>query len=118
MIRRDSIILQTGAAAALIGAELVTFVQFMGESCWSIWDAVRHPRKIRRKETLYYMNVCGADGLPITMLICFLSFAGQPVSSRHAPTKERTSFSTSVFALTVISLETGMAPIVFVCFPT
>ena len=73
MIRRDSIILQTGAAAALIGSELVTFVQFLGESCWSIWNAVRHPRKIRWKETLYYMNVCGADGLPITMLICFLS---------------------------------------------
>lgn len=73
MIRRDSIILQTGGTAALIGAELLTFIGFIGEMTGSILNALRHPGKIRRKETLYYMNVCGADGLPITVLICFLA---------------------------------------------
>ena len=30
MIRRDSIILQTGETAALIGSELLTFISFLG----------------------------------------------------------------------------------------
>ena len=73
MLRKDSIILQTGETAALIGSELVTFIQFLGEMTEAVANAVRHPRKIRWKETLYYMNVCGSDGLPITVLICFLT---------------------------------------------
>ena len=73
MIRRDSINLQMGGATALIGSELLTFIRFIGEMTASIFGALRHPGKVRRKETLYYLNVCGADGLPITILICFLA---------------------------------------------
>ena len=72
-MRRDSIIFQTGETAALIGSEIVTLVLFLGELASSIKNAVLHPRKIRWKDTFYYMNVCGADGLPITVLICFLT---------------------------------------------
>ena len=73
MIRRDSIILQTGEITALIGSELLTFIRFIGEMTGSILSTLCNPRKIRKKDTLYYMNVCGADGLPITLLICFLA---------------------------------------------
>jgi len=73
MIRRDSIIIQAGDTAALIASETLTFIEFLGDMTIAVWNAIRHPRKIRWKETLYYMNVCGADGLPITALICFLT---------------------------------------------
>lgn len=73
MIRRDSIILQTGGAAARFWEELLSFIRFLGEMTYSIRNAVLKPNKVRWKDTLYYMNVCGADGLPITVLICFLS---------------------------------------------
>ena len=59
--------MQTGAAAALIGSELLTFISFLGEMTNACKNAVLHPRRIRWKETFYYMNVCGADGLPITV---------------------------------------------------
>lgn len=55
------------------GQEFLSFTAFLGRAVYSIGDAVRHPGKIRKRETLYYMNLCGADGLPITALICFLT---------------------------------------------
>ncbi len=73
MIRRTSIILQIGETASVIGSEMITFVLFLGEMTISIKNAILKPRKIRWKDTMYYMNVCGADGLPITVLICFLT---------------------------------------------
>ena len=73
MIRRDSIIMQTGATAVLIGSELLTFISFLGELTNACKDVVLHPRRVRWKETFYYMNVCGANGLPITALICVLA---------------------------------------------
>lgn len=66
-------ILRTGEAAGRIGAETVTLISFLGGLTNACVLAVRHPRKIRWKEMLYYMNVCGADGLPITLLLCVLT---------------------------------------------
>ncbi|MBO7147348.1 MAG: ABC transporter permease [Lentisphaeria bacterium] len=71
--RQDTIFVQTGETALLIGQEVLTFITFLGELSSAVWNAIRHPSRIRWKDTFYYMNVCGADGLPITMLICFLS---------------------------------------------
>lgn len=48
------------------------FVAFLGETASAVMESVRHPRRIRWRETLFYMNSCGVEGLPITALICFL----------------------------------------------
>ena len=45
---------------------------FTGETTHALWDAVRHPRRVRWRETLWYMDRCGTDGVPIVTLICFL----------------------------------------------
>lgn len=45
---------------------------FIGEVAAALFEAIKKPRKIRWKETLYYMDVCGSDAVPIVVLICFL----------------------------------------------
>lgn len=52
--------------------EFYQFIVFMGEVSLAIIDAFRHPFKIRWRETLYYLEQCGAKSLPIVLIICFL----------------------------------------------
>lgn len=73
MTRRNSILLQIGDVSCVIWQETLSLIQFIGEAVSACADAVRRPRKIRWRETLFYMNMCGSDGLPITALICFLT---------------------------------------------
>jgi phospholipid/cholesterol/gamma-HCH transport system permease protein len=44
----------------------------IGEIAEAVWAAIKNPRKVRWRETLYYMDVCGADALPISCMICYL----------------------------------------------
>ncbi|MBR2364415.1 MAG: ABC transporter permease [Lentisphaeria bacterium] len=53
--------------------EVFSFIAFTGRCAYAVLDAFRHPGKIRRRELLYFMDLCGADGVPITFLICFLT---------------------------------------------
>jgi phospholipid/cholesterol/gamma-HCH transport system permease protein len=55
-----------------IGKKVVSTVGYIGEFTAALIDAVLHPKKIRWKETFYYMDLCGADALPIVTMICFL----------------------------------------------
>lgn len=73
MNKKDSIFLQTGELLCLICQETLDLISFVGEMASACVEAVRHPSKIRWRETLYYMNMCGSDGLPITALICLLT---------------------------------------------
>lgn len=61
-----------GAVALKIVRDFESLFVFLGDTALAIADAVRHPRKIRWRETFYYMDMCGSDGLPITAMICFL----------------------------------------------
>lgn len=45
---------------------------FTGEMMLGLADAIRHPTKIRWRETWIYMQRSGVDGLPIVSLISFL----------------------------------------------
>lgn len=47
-------------------------VLFTGELVLGLWDALRHPRQIRWRETWLYMERTGVDGIPIVVLISFL----------------------------------------------
>ena len=70
--RAPQLIEHVGEASIRIGRDCVNMLSFVGELSAGIMEAVKHPRKIRWKETLYYMDMCGSDALPIVMLICFL----------------------------------------------
>ncbi len=47
-------------------------VAFTGEVVLGLYDAFRHPRRIRWRETWLYMERAGVDGIPIVVLISFL----------------------------------------------
>jgi phospholipid/cholesterol/gamma-HCH transport system permease protein len=47
-------------------------VSFLGETAAALADAVAHPRRVRWRETFYYMELCGRTALPIVALICLL----------------------------------------------
>lgn len=61
-----------GQMMVSLADEFTSMTEFLGEMVIAIKEAVLAPRKIRWRETFYYMNICGVDGLPITALICFL----------------------------------------------
>jgi len=61
-----------GALVDNIVQGLVDVFLFTGDLFASLVDAVRRPLKIRWKETVYYMNLCGADAVPIVTMICLL----------------------------------------------
>lgn len=63
----------TGGLVYAFKEELFSFISFMGRVAYAVQDAILHPRKIRKKELFYFMDLCGANGVPITFLICFLT---------------------------------------------
>jgi len=58
-----------GLAAAAAAREIV---RFAGEAVLGLVDAVRHPRRMRWRETWIYMQRTGVDGVPIVVLISYL----------------------------------------------
>lgn len=73
MSRNKRLIHRTGRSVTLFLEELESFVSFTGELLRAVYEVIRYPGKIRWADTLRCMNVCGADGLPITFLICYLA---------------------------------------------
>ncbi len=61
-----------GAATWKFLCDCADILAFTGELFAAACEAVRHPKKIRWRETLYYMDMCGSDAVPITLMICFL----------------------------------------------
>lgn len=73
-IRTDlgEIITGIGDAAFKAITDAGQLIAFTGETVYELYKALSHPGRIRKKETLYYMNLCGANALPISALICLL----------------------------------------------
>ena len=63
---------QTGDGVYSLFRDFKDLIRFIGDMADAIWNTIRHPSKLRRRETLYYMNICGPDALPISVLICLL----------------------------------------------
>lgn len=66
------IITEVGEASFKVITDAGKVIAFIGETVYEFYKALKHPKSIRRKETLYYMNLCGANALPISALICLL----------------------------------------------
>ena len=61
-----------GSAVYKFYQDCVAGFTFLGETASSFAYAMRYPKKIRWKETLYYMDNCGSDALPIITVVGFL----------------------------------------------
>lgn len=54
-------------------SDFIDLVGFTGALALAGWESVRNPRKIRWRETLYYMDLCGGQTLPIVILMSFMT---------------------------------------------
>ena len=61
-----------GTAVEIIAADFYFFVCFLGQLLVATKDIIRHPSKLRIKDMLYYMDLCGSQALPIVLCICYL----------------------------------------------
>lgn len=52
--------------------DVIEMVEFLGEVTYVCRQVIKTPKKIRWTDTLYYMDMCGSQALPIVALICFL----------------------------------------------
>ena len=52
--------------------DTVEYFNFIGETGYAFFKAAANPRRIRWRETLYYMDNCGSDALPIVTVVGFL----------------------------------------------
>lgn len=59
-----------GEGLLTLGQTIRSFIEFIGESTAASWECLCHPKKIRKRDLLISLNSCGADGFPITLLIC------------------------------------------------
>ena len=70
--RKNSFILKIGNFGVKFAKDCVAILSFIGDLAVSFFYAIRHPRKVRWRETFYYMDSCGSDALPIVATVGFL----------------------------------------------
>ena len=61
-----------GQASLTIARDFVNFVTFIGEILVALAYTLRHPKTLRGKDVLFYIQRAGVDGLPIVALIGLL----------------------------------------------
>jgi phospholipid/cholesterol/gamma-HCH transport system permease protein len=69
---KDNILIEIGQASQNIANDIGNFVTFVGELLSAIVYTIFHPRSLRVKDILFYMQRAGVDGLPIVGLISML----------------------------------------------
>lgn len=74
---------------------------FCGDVFLAVIDAVRHPFRIRMRETLYYLEQCGVKSVPIVLLICFL--LGMILAFQGA--LQLSKFGTEIFIVDLVSFS-------------
>jgi len=63
---------EIGRHAAAFLSDLRAMTSFVGELTLALLEALRHPRRVRWRETLRAAETCGANAVPIVALIVFL----------------------------------------------
>jgi phospholipid/cholesterol/gamma-HCH transport system permease protein len=66
---QDDFIRQVGQASLNIAHDFVNFVTFIGELLVAFLYIIRHPKTLRGKDVLFYIQRAGVEGLPIVALI-------------------------------------------------
>ncbi len=108
-------VVHIGEFTAKFCHDFVSLLAFIGEVASALWFAIRHPSKIRWKETVYFMDVCGSDAVPIVLLICFLM--GLILGFQGAVQMHK--FGTDIFVADLVGLsivkELGPLMVAMIC---
>lgn len=70
--QRESAVEHIGEAFLQFFKDFHSLILITGETTAAVWKAIKNPKKIRWRETLYYMDSCGADAVPIVSVLCFI----------------------------------------------
>ncbi|HPO90236.1 MAG TPA: ABC transporter permease [Victivallales bacterium] len=70
--QRKSVIEHIGNSTLQFLKDIYSICQITGETAILLYKAVKTPKKIRWRESLYYMDSCGADAVPIVSTLCFI----------------------------------------------
>jgi len=65
----DDLIRKIGQSSSDIAGDISNFILFIGELLEAFFYIVRHPKTLRGKDVLFYVQRAGVDGLPIVALI-------------------------------------------------
>ena len=84
-------------------------VSFIGEIFYESVNALLNPRKIKWRNTLYYMDMCGREAVPIMALICFLM--GLILGFQSAPQFKQFGADIYVVNLVGLSIVKELAPL-------
>ena len=68
----DGFVRQIGQASLYLARDFVNFVTFIGELLVALFYTLRHPKTLRGRDVLFYIQRAGVDGLPIVALIGLL----------------------------------------------
>jgi phospholipid/cholesterol/gamma-HCH transport system permease protein len=66
---QDGFVRQVGQSSWYIARDFVNFVTFIGELLVALLYTIRHPKTLRGKDVLFYIQRAGVEGLPIVALI-------------------------------------------------
>ena len=69
LLYHDDFIRQVGQSSLDIARDFVNFVTFIGELLIALLYIIRHPKTLRGKDVLFYIQRAGVEGLPIVALI-------------------------------------------------
>lgn len=68
----DNLVQKVGKASIIIWRDFVDFITFVGALSEGLLYTLRHPRTLRGRDVLFYIQRAGVDGLPIVSLIGLL----------------------------------------------
>ncbi len=109
-------LLLVGDFGCSFGRDCVNITSFVGEVFLSLAYAVANPRKVRWRETFYYMDSCGSDALPIVTVVGFL--LGLVLALQGAIQLTRLGAQSMVIDLVVLALVKELGPIMIAVVAT
>ena len=109
-------LLIVGDSGCTFGRDCVSILSFVGEVTIAFIYAIIHPRKVRWRETFYYMDSCGSDALPIVTAVGFL--LGLVLALQGAIQLTRLGAQNMVINLVVLALVKELGPIMIAVVAT
>jgi phospholipid/cholesterol/gamma-HCH transport system permease protein len=98
---RAGVMVRIGEAALGLLDDARALAVFTGEIVLGLRDALRHPRRMRWRETWFYMERTGLDGLPIVALISFL----MGLITAFQAAVQLTQFGADIYVANLVSLS-------------
>lgn len=114
--RVKNFLLHIGDFGCKFGKDCVNTLSFVGEVFIAFIYAVFHPRKVRWRETFYYMDSCGSDALPIVVVVGFL--LGLVLALQGAIQLTHLGAQNMVINLVVLALVKELGPIMIAVVAT